>query len=88
MDFPTPECVEAADAVQLLRWHRFLPQSGMSAVDNPCDAEFHAAIKREGAIIRRIWERLAAFGGITPEISQAVGWEEPICERRADDEGT
>jgi hypothetical protein len=75
IDYPTPERVEAADAVQLLRWHRFLPQSGMSAVDTQGDAEFDAAVDREDAIIRRIEERLQALGGITPEICQAAGWD-------------
>lgn len=87
MDYPTPERVEAADAVQLLRWHRFLPPSGLSAVDTQGDAEFDAAVEREEAIIRRIEERLSAFGGITPEISQAVGWSHPHWQFRADNEG-
>ena len=75
MAYPTPEQVEAADAVALLRWHRFLPMAGMSAVDTPGHAEFDAALEREGAILNRIEERLQAFGGITPEISKAVGWD-------------
>ena len=76
MPYPTLECVEAADAVQLLRWHRFLPVAGLSAVESN-NRELNAAIKRENDILDRIKERLDALGGIGPEISRAVGWSPP-----------
>jgi len=72
--YPTPEQVEAADAVQLLRWHRFLPVAGMSLLNTKCSPDvYKVLVKQQSDIINRIQERLEAFGGITPEISKLVG---------------
>jgi hypothetical protein len=56
--WPTLEEVEAADATQLARWYRFLP--------SPAGVE-------EGRRMTRIIARFIAAGGMTPELSKAIG---------------
>ena len=71
MKYPTMEMVEEADRMQLARCARFLDSPGMSAVrtDN-----FHEVLEEEAKIGRRIFERFTVMGGMTPEISKAIGW--------------
>lgn len=59
MKYPTMEEVERADRLQLARWYRFLPSP-----------QGRGRIK----IIDRICERFEELGGMTPEISKAIGW--------------
>jgi hypothetical protein len=60
MNFPTMVEVEAADRMQLCKWHRFLPS---------------AETPETQAVQQRIYERWVEAGGFTPEISKAIGWE-------------
>lgn len=61
MTYPTLTEVEAADRLQICKWMRFLEASG--------DPE-------EQKIIIRLIERYEELGGITPEISKQIGWDE------------
>ncbi len=58
-DFPTMGHVEKASHEQLARWYRFLP-SGDS--------------KEQQKIMARITERFNKLGGMTPELSDKVGF--------------
>lgn len=69
--YPTLDQVNAADHMQICRWHRFLPSPGESAIDTP---EFEATLAEEVAVMNRIADRLHELGGFTPEISKAIGW--------------
>ena len=60
MRFPTLVEVNAADRVEICRWHRFLPSATNDA---------------DMAVQDRIYERYKEVGGFTPEISKAIGWE-------------
>lgn len=71
MTYPDPDQIEAADHEQLARWHRFLPSPGMSALGR---SDFGETLKREADTMGTINSRLLALGGITPEISKAIGW--------------
>ena len=62
MRFPTMDEVEAADHEQLCRWYRFLP-AGVTPEEPP--------------IMNRLVERFHEFGGMTPAISKALGWDAP-----------
>ena len=75
--YPTMEAVEAADTVALLRWLRYLPSPGTSGLGQVDNAQaFNQLMQEQSAILARITDRLSALGGITPEISKAVGWGE------------
>jgi len=74
MRYPTFEEVEEADRVTLCRWHRFLPSPGAGAVNLDVKS-FRAAIERETLINNRIHERYLKAGGMSPEISKAIGWD-------------
>lgn len=73
MDYPTLEQVEAADRLQLARWYRFLPAPGIGAVERD---DFDVVLHREGRVMSRIILRLQDAGGMTPEVSKAIGWNE------------
>lgn len=76
MNYPTMEEVEQADQIQLGRWDRFLPSPGANHVKKGL-AVFDAVAPKELAILQRIIERFNELGGITAEISKAIGHEEP-----------
>jgi hypothetical protein len=59
-DFPTMAEVEKADREKLARWFRFLP-SGET--------------KEEQKIWDRIEERFKKLGGMTPELSDKIGYK-------------
>jgi hypothetical protein len=58
-DFPTMGQVEKASHEDLARWYRFLP-----AGDS----------KEQQKIMGRITERFNKFGGMTPELSDKIGF--------------
>lgn len=58
-DFPTMEEVEKASKVQLARWYRFLA-SGQT--------------REQRKIMDRIAERFKAMGGMTPALSNEIGF--------------
>lgn len=68
MKYPTVEEVQKATHMELCRWYRFLPSPGMSA---PKYSE------QEAKVMLLIADRLEGFGGFTPEISKALGWNDP-----------
>lgn len=59
--FPTIEEVKAANHEQICRWYRFLP----STLD-----------KDDAEVMDEMHNRYEALGGMTPEISKKIGWEE------------
>lgn len=77
MKYPKLDEVEKASPEQLLRWHRFLDSPGMSAIGKRSPLSFEDTMVAESHIINRIMQRLKEAGGITPEISKAVGWQSP-----------
>ena len=72
MNYPTMEEVEKADRLTICRWFRFLPSPGTRAIGKP---NFNEVLEEEVKIMNRIDGRLKEFGGFTPEISKALGWE-------------
>lgn len=72
--YPTMEEVEKADRYQLCKWWRFLHSPGLKATDRP-RAQFLLIMEEEGRIMDRIRKRFDEFGGFTPEISKALGWD-------------
>lgn len=80
MKYPTRAEVEAADRLQLARWWRFLPSPGENALPyrhygQKSEADFDAAMDAEVAIMDRIARRFNEYGGMSPEISKAIGWD-------------
>jgi hypothetical protein len=75
MTYPTLEQVEAADKTQLCRWWRFLDSPGMNAIGESRNNTYLDALYREAAVMTRIGERIAEFGGWDPATSKAIGWE-------------
>lgn len=61
MIWPSIEEVEQADREQVCRWWRFLP----------C-----ARTEKERKVIEAVSYAYDWHGGITPEISKKIGWEE------------
>ena len=61
LKYPTLEQVNATSYIQLAEWYRFLP--------SPKNEDL--------AILNRICERFKELGGMTPEISKAIGWGHP-----------
>ncbi|MBN2200460.1 hypothetical protein JW777_00730 [bacterium] len=79
MNYPTMEEVEAADRIQLCRWHRFLPSPGSRAIDR---SSFLDVLNAESRAMNRICQRIEDLGGFTSEISKLIGWGEakvPAC---------
>lgn len=74
MRYPTKEQVESADRIQLLTWTRYLPSPG-NAYINGDPVVFYQKMKEEADIMDYILQRQKETGGITPEISKAVGWD-------------
>lgn len=72
LKYPTIEQVETASHMQLANWYRHLPSPGMCAVDRPED--FYDILEKEAAVMDFICERFKVLGGMTPEISKAIGW--------------
>jgi hypothetical protein len=72
MQYPTLEQVESADRFTLCRWWRFLPSPGSDAIGR---SDIETRMERETAVMSRIAERFKAAGGMTPEISKALGWD-------------
>jgi hypothetical protein len=62
MQWPTFIEVQFADHEQLARWHRFLPA---------------AKTYEQTRLMDYISRRLQNLGGITPELSEKIGWDEP-----------
>lgn len=71
--YPTLNEVKEADRVQLARWTRFLPSPGSRATG---DDNFNEVILDESVIMQEICTRFKELGGMTPEISKAIGWEQ------------
>lgn len=61
MEYPTIAEVESADHEQICRWARFLEVT---------------ANRKEQEVVIKICDRFDEFGGITPEISKKIGWNE------------
>lgn len=59
MKYPTRDEVRTADRFQICKWYRFLPA--------PANEE-------EGEVINYICLRFTCLGGMTPQISKAIGW--------------
>jgi hypothetical protein len=59
--FPTMEQVEEADREQLARWHCFLPEPEAASEQN---------------IMDRIADRLLNTGGLTPGLSEKIGFKQ------------
>ncbi len=74
IEYPTIDAVEAADKVQLARWMRFLASPGWIATGRP---DFESILDGETEIMKRIGQRFAEAGGMTPAISKEIGWETP-----------
>ena len=72
MKYPTLEEVESADCLQLVKWWRFLPSPGVSAFDSE---SFEEVLEREIDVMYSIGDKIERLGGITPEISKQVGWD-------------
>jgi len=79
MNYPTIKEVEEASRNRLLKWTRFLPSPGQNAIGKPeswfDNESFEIVMEREARIMDRILERQKETGGITPELSKAVGWK-------------
>lgn len=61
MLYPTLAEVEQASIVQLARWFRFLPL-----------ADNEQELKISNTVVDKFYEK----GGMTPEISKHIGWDE------------
>lgn len=72
MKYPTKEEVEKASHMELGRWKRFLESPGMSATGT---VQFKRTLNIERAIMDRICVRFEQFGGWTPQLSKAIGWD-------------
>lgn len=69
--YPTMQQVRTADREQLGRWYRFLPSPGTSAIERD---DFHQVRKAEKQVMTKIVARFKELGGMTPELSKAIGW--------------
>jgi len=58
-DFPTMEQVEKADHEQLARWYRFLPSGDT---------------REQKSIMDRLAQRFQEKGGMTPTLSEKIGY--------------
>lgn len=70
--YPTMQQVEHASLYQLTHWNRYLPGPGIWAIG---EDSFEKVLDEEAEILNRIIERIKKLGGITPEVSKAVGWD-------------
>lgn len=71
MLYPSLNRVETASPVTLGWWYRFLPSPGLNYVGS---SNFSRMYRYEIAILERIIDRLNDAGGMTPTISQAIGY--------------
>lgn len=76
MRYPTIDEVANADRTQLARWTRFLKSPGSSAIDEGDGEKFRAAMKTESVVLNFLLRRFHDMGGMTPEISKEIGWDE------------
>jgi hypothetical protein len=70
--YPSMAEVEKAELWDLVYWNRYLPGPGSAAMGT---SRFEQELDKEARIIRRIVDRIKELGGITPEVSRAVGWD-------------
>ena len=73
MKYPTIQQVKVADRFALGRWYRFLESPGMSAMGS---SQFSKVVDQELEILNEIISRFQQLGGMTPEISKRISWEE------------
>ena len=73
MNYPTKDEVEQASHMQVCQWYRFLPSPGTSALGGN-RSQFEARMAQERVVMDRIVERFNELGGMTTEISKAIGW--------------
>jgi DNA-directed RNA polymerase subunit RPC12/RpoP len=73
--YPDAGEVERATPEQLAKWHRFLPSPGEVAVPLDDRDEFERVLRWEAAILDRIEARFKEVGGMTPQLSKAIGWK-------------
>mgnify|MGYP001572797337 CR=1 FL=1 len=71
MKYPTLEEVNKATHIEICRWWRFLPSTGLNYIG---ELNFIEKLNEEVVIMNRIADRLKKFGGFTPEISKEIGW--------------
>lgn len=69
MKYPTLAEVEAADHEQICRWWRFLPSPGF----RPKYAVQETVMELQ--VMDRIVIRFKQLGGMTPELSKRIGWD-------------
>lgn len=72
MNYPTLEQVKESNVIQLATWFRFLESPGMSGVGKQ---DFLQILKDESDIMREIIKRFKSLGGMNPEISKIIGWD-------------
>lgn len=75
MKYPTIEEVNNADRITICRWYRFLKPPGSEVVE---DSNFYEVLDTEVKIMNRIHKRFNELGGMTPKISEEIGWLIPI----------
>ena len=71
MKYPTLTEVTTASHMQLARWNRFLPGPGSNYIGTD---QFEQKLDEEVEIMEAVTARLQNMGGITPQISKAIGW--------------
>ncbi len=71
MKYPSLSEVESANTMQLAEWYRFLDSPGARAIGS---SEFQEVLAHEKPIMDLIYDRFMQSGGMTPEISKAIGW--------------
>lgn len=82
LPYPTLDEVNAADHMQICRWYRFCGSPASAIINRPGkwtetrQVQADEATAREVPIMNRIAERLKEFGGFTPKISKALGWDD------------
>ncbi|HRF80147.1 MAG TPA: hypothetical protein PL070_08670 [Flavobacteriales bacterium] len=73
--------VDAAEKVQLARWHRFLPSPGAGPVlvdgSSETGEQWQERVDREFAVLARITARLTDAGGWDAQLSKEVGLVNP-----------
>lgn len=73
MKYPTMAAVNIAGKLELAHWYRNLPSPGTAYIGKLSMDQFKEKMADEKAILDRIITRFDSEGGMTPEISKAIG---------------
>jgi hypothetical protein len=72
MKYPSRSEIEQADRIKICRWYRYLPFPGANHYSK---RDFPEVCRYEASLMDRINERFTEMGGMTPEISKLIRYD-------------